>query len=61
MKQEYGPSRKLSVMKDLDQSHQVGKVFVNLGSDLSLKSIVTGKSLEPVGLLMDFLQIMISH
>uniref|UniRef100_A0A6N2N4F0 Uncharacterized protein n=1 Tax=Salix viminalis TaxID=40686 RepID=A0A6N2N4F0_SALVM len=46
--QEYGPSLNLSVMKDLDQSHHVGKVFVNLGSDLSLESIVTGKSLEPV-------------
>jgi hypothetical protein len=59
--QEYGPSLKLSVIKDLDQSHPTGKVFVNLERGLRLKTIVTGKLLEPVGLLMDFLLNMVSY
>jgi hypothetical protein len=41
--QEYGPSLKLSVIKDLDPSHPTGKVFVNLERGLRLKTIVTGK------------------
>lgn len=61
MRQEYGLSLKLSAMKDLDQYHLDGKVFVNLESGLRLNSIVTEKSLEPVGSLMDFLLNMVSH
>jgi len=60
-KQEYGRRLKRLVIKDLDQSHPTGKVFVNPESALRLKATVTRKLSEPVGLLKDFLLNMVSH
>lgn len=61
MEQEYGQNLKPSVMKDLNLSHLAGRVFANLEINSMPRPIVTEKSLEPVGSLMDFLQSMDSH